>query len=146
MRQIIEVKTHPHTNIKINSKWFKDLNIIWHYKTLWREHEQNILWHKLYNIFLGQSPKAIEVKAKKKQLGPNQTYKLLYSKGNRKLIKRQPMNSVNILANDLTDKHLIYKICKQLIQLNSKKKKKSNWKMSKRPKQTFLLKENPPTL
>ena len=52
------------------------------------------------------------------------------------------MNLEKILANDMTDKHLIYKIYKQLINLRAKKKRK----MSKRPKQTFLLKGNPPTL
>ena len=36
---------------------------------------------KAFN-FLGQSPKEIEIKIKNKQIGPNQTYKLLYSKGN----------------------------------------------------------------
>ena len=40
-------------------------------------------------------------------------------------MKRQPMNCENILANVSTDKHLIYKIYKQLTQLNSKKKKKN---------------------
>ena len=35
-------------------------------------------------VFLGQSPKAIEIKAKNKQMGPNKTYKLLHSKGNHK--------------------------------------------------------------
>ena len=36
------------------------------------------------NVFLGQSPKAIEIKAKNHQMGPNQTYTLLHSKGNHK--------------------------------------------------------------
>ena len=35
-------------------------------------------------MFLGQSPKAIEIKTKNKQMGPNQTYKILHSKGNHK--------------------------------------------------------------
>ena len=34
--------------------------------------------------FLGQSPKIIEIKAKNKQIGSNQTYKLFHSKGNHK--------------------------------------------------------------
>ena len=38
------------------------------------------------------------------------------------------MNLEKILANDMTDKHLIYKIYKQLIQLKSKKKKKNEQK------------------
>ena len=39
---------------------------------------------KHVNIFLDKSPKAREIKAKNKQMGPNQTYKLLHSKGNHK--------------------------------------------------------------
>ena len=34
------------------------------------------------NIFSGQSPKAIEIRVKNKPMGPNQTEKLLHSKGN----------------------------------------------------------------
>ena len=46
--------------------------------------------------------------------------KLLHSKGNHKT-KRQPTEWQKIIANDVTDKWLISKIYKQLVQLNIQK-------------------------
>ena len=52
--------------------------------------------------------------------------------------KRQPSEWEKIFANEATDKGLISKIHKQLMQLNIKKTKQPNPKMGRRPKQTFL--------
>ena len=51
-------------------------------------------------------------------------------------VKRQPSEWEKIIANETTDKGLISKIYKQLIQLNTRKTTQS--KTEKRPKQTFL--------
>ena len=53
-------------------------------------------------------------------------------------MKRQPSEWEKIFATEATDKGLISKIYKQLMQLNIKKKKQPNRKMGRRPKQTFL--------
>ena len=45
----------------------------------------------------------------------------MHNKGNYKSGKRQPSEWDKIIANEATDKELISKICKQLLQLNSRK-------------------------
>ena len=74
---------HAHT--QKNSKWLNDLNI--------RQDTIKILEENIgktfsdincTSVFLGQSPKAIEIKTKNKQMVPNQPYKILHSKGNHK--------------------------------------------------------------
>ena len=55
-------------------------------------------------------------------------------------MKRQPSEWKKIIANETTDKGLISKIYKQLIQLNTENKQ-SNQKVGKRPKQTFLQRD-----
>ena len=86
------------------------------------------------NVFLGQSPKATEIKAKINQWGLIKLTSLWATKEmiKTKKQKRQPMEWENIVSNDATDKGLISIICKQLIQLNSKKKNKPQ-KTKKQP-------------
>ena len=67
---------------------------------------------------------------------------LLHSKGNSKKIKIQLSEWEKIIANETTDKGLISKIYKQLIQLNARKTNNPIKKMGKRLKQTFLQKRH----
>ena len=55
-------------------------------------------------------------------------------------MKRQPSEWDKIIANETTDKGLISRIYKQLIQLNTKKTKQPNQKVGKRLRQ--FSKEN----
>ena len=45
----------------------------------------------------------------------------MHNEGNYKKVKRQPSKWEKIIANEATDKELISKIYKQLLQLNSRK-------------------------
>ena len=56
-------------------------------------------------------------------MGPNQTDKLLHSKGNQKEDKRQLTEWEKIVSNDAVDMGLISRIYEQHTQLNSKKAK-----------------------
>ena len=79
----LEYSLTPYT--KINSKWRKDLNIGHNtIKFLEKNIGKTFFDINHANVFLGRSPKAVEIKAKNKQMGCNQTCKLLHSRGNHK--------------------------------------------------------------
>ena len=72
-------------------------------------------------FFFGQSLKAIEIKAKINKWNLIKLISLCTAKETINKMKRQQMEWEKIFANDVSDKGLISKIYKQLIQVNKKK-------------------------
>ena len=118
----LEHSPTPYT--KINSKWLKDLNIR-HDPIKHLEENTGKTFSDINrsNVFLGQSPKAKEIKAKIYKWDRIKRISFCTAKEAIKKMKRQPMDREKIFANDATNKGLIFKIYTHLIQLNIKKTK-----------------------
>ena len=107
----------PYT--KINSKWIKDLNVrpetIKHLnpepigKTLSDIHHSRILYDP--------PPKVMEIKAKINKWELIKLKSFVTTKETISKVKRQPSEWEKIIANKATDKQLISKIHKKLLQL-----------------------------
>ena len=124
---------------KINSKRLKDLNIRQDTIKLLEENIGKTLSDiNLTNVFSGQSPKTTEMKAKINQWDLIKLTSFCTAKETKKKTKRQLTEWKKIISNDATDKGLISRIYKQLIQLNSKKANHTMEKMGKRAEETFL--------
>jgi len=107
---------------KINSKWLKDLNIRQDTIKLLEENVGKTLSDiNLMNIFPGQSPKATEIRAKINQWDLIKLTSYCTAKETKRKARRQLSEWEKIVSNGATDKGLISRIYKQLIQLNSKK-------------------------
>ena len=63
-------------------------------------------------------------KGKNYQIGLYKTKELLNSKGNHQQSEMTTYQMVNIFASHISDKGLIFKACKKLIQFNNNKKTK----------------------
>ena len=111
----------PYT--KINSKWIKDLDVrLGTIKLLEENIGRTLFAINHSNIFLERSPRVMEIKTKINKWDLIKLKSFCTAKETINKMKRQPKEWEKIFTNDATDKGLISKICKQLIQLNIKKK------------------------
>ena len=121
---VSEVRAHPHTIHKNKLKMLKDLNIRQDtIKLLEEDTGKTFSEINCTSVFLGQSPKAIEIKAKINKWDLIKLTSFCTAKETINKTKRQPSDLENIFANDATNKGLISKIYKQLIQFNNNKKR-----------------------
>uniref|UniRef100_A0A4X1W6F9 Uncharacterized protein n=1 Tax=Sus scrofa TaxID=9823 RepID=A0A4X1W6F9_PIG len=127
-----ETRTHPHTMHKNKLKWLKDLNIRQDTIKLLEENIGKTLSDiNIMNIFSGQSPKAIEIRAKINPWDLIKPTSFCTAKETKKKTKRQLTEWEKNVSNDATYKGLISRIYKQLIQPNSKKANQSMEKWAK---------------
>ena len=130
----------PYT--KINSKWIKDLTVRPETIKLLEENIGKTLVDinqskSLYDPFPGVMETKMKVNKRDLiKLSIFCTAKEIISK-----VKRQPSEWEKIIADETTDKGLISKIYKELIQLNTRKTNNQIKKWGKRPTQDISLKK-----
>ena len=106
----------------VNSKWIKDLNIRPETIKLLEENIGKILSDINHSrILYDPSPRILEIKAKINKWDLIKIKSFCTTKETISKVKRQPSEWEKIRANEATDKQLILKIYKQLLQLNSRK-------------------------
>ena len=110
----------PYT--KIYSKWIKYLNIRPETIKLLEENIGKTLCDINHSrILCDPTPRVLEIKAKINKLHLIKLKSFGTIKETISKVKRQPSEWQKIIANEATDKELISKIYKQLLQLNSRK-------------------------
>ena len=110
----------PHT--KINSKWIKDLNVRPETIKLLEENIGKTLSDVNHSRILYDPPhRVMEIKAKVDKWDLIKFKSFCTMKETISKVKRKPSEWEKITANEATDKGLISKIYKQLLQLNSRK-------------------------
>ena len=110
----------PYT--EINSKWIKDLNVRLETIKLLEENIGRTLDDiNQSKIIYDPPPRAVEIKIKLSNWDLIKFKSFCTAKEIIKKVKRQPSEWEKIITNEATDKGLISKIYKQLIQLNAGK-------------------------
>ena len=107
---------------KINSKWIRDLNVRPETIKLLEENIGKTLSDINHSrILYDPHPRILETKAKINKWDLMKLKSFCTTKETISKVKRQPSDWEKIIANEATDKGLISKIYKQLLQLNSRK-------------------------
>ena len=107
---------------KINSKWIKDLNVRPEAIKLLEENIGRTLNDiNQSKILYDPSPTVTEIKTKVNKWDLIKCKSFCTVKKTINEVKKQPSEREKIRANETTDKGLIFKIYKQLIQLNTRK-------------------------
>ena len=110
----------PYT--KINSKWIKDLSVRPEMIKLLEENIGRTLDDiNQSKILHDPPPRAMEIKTKLNKWDLIKLKSFCTAKETINKVKRQPSEWEKIIANETTDKGLIFEIYKQLIQLNARK-------------------------
>ena len=132
-RMKLENSLTPYT--KINTKWIKDLNIRPDTIKLLEENIGRTLYDINHSkILCDPPPREMEIKTEINKWDLMKLKSFCTAKETINKMKRQPSEWEKILANEGTDKGLISKMYKQLMQLNIKKNKQPNPIMGRRPK------------
>ena len=107
---------------KRNSKWIKDLNVRSETLKLLEENIGKTISNIHHSrILYDPPPRILEIKAKINKWDLIKLKSFCTTKETISKVKRQPSEWEKIIANVATDKELITKIYKQLLQLNSRK-------------------------
>ena len=116
----LEHSLTPYT--KTNSKWIKGLNVRPDTKKLLEENIGRTLCDINHSMILfDPPPREMEIRAKINKLDLMKLKSFCTAKENINKMKKQPSEWEKIFANETTDKGLISKIYKHLMQLNIKK-------------------------
>ena len=128
---------------KINSKWIKDLNVRPETIKFLEENTGRTLDDiNQSKILYDPPPRITEIKTKVNKWDLIKLKSFCTVKETISKVKIPPLEWEKIIANETTDKGLISKIYKQLIQLNTRKTENPIKKWGKKPKQTFLQRRN----
>ena len=128
-RMKLEHSLTPYT--KIYSKWIKDLNVRPDTIKLLEENIGRTLFDINHSkIFFDPPSRVMKIKTKINKWDLMKLKSFCTAKETINKVKRQPSEWEKIFTNEATDKGLISKICKQLMELNIRKttQLKNGWK------------------